>query len=434
MSSTDPKLFQPDSNNVVLPARRSPDDGQTTTTTAASTSMMDIDPPQEGGDASTTTMDRVPASPRGSISSWQSTYEEEEEEEEEDVEEEEEEDIHPLGGGGGRPQSSLGLSHTRSLSDRQSTSHENSVIMSINPKMSSDDPRFHAAYRLFKASVKRSSDQFGPFLPDDDGSPFLAHRLSRMWNDLSTEQRGQWLSRAGADPSSPSTLNIAAGTGAGESSGGGASVGAARLLHYSPSPTATGSFPRSKMSPITKGDEYNTGTSAGMSMGGAGMSSYGSPEVRSPASVYYLDDADLPPAGSGAGGSGPSMIRSRSQSPSPYYNPTTTSAVLSGLGSSHVPRPPNAWILFRSTMSKKRRPDGIIYSPPEISVLWKGLSQQERDLWYERAKAAKQQHEAANPGYKYQPNRKKQRKLTDGPLTTASPSATTSSNATAAST
>jgi hypothetical protein len=57
-------------------------------------------------------------------------------------------------------------------------------------------------------------------------------------------------------------------------------------------------------------------------------------------------------------------------------------------------------------MSKSRRPDGAVYSPPEISVLWANLPKNERDIWYERAKEAKLQHEAANPGYKYQPRKK----------------------------
>lgn len=60
----------------------------------------------------------------------------------------------------------------------------------------------------------------------------------------------------------------------------------------------------------------------------------------------------------------------------------------------------------RSTMSKSRRPDGAVYSPPEISIMWAELPKHERDVWYERAKEAKLQHEAANPGYKYHPRKK----------------------------
>ncbi|KAG8787851.1 hypothetical protein FRC19_000700 [Serendipita sp. 401] len=273
----------------------------------------------------------------------------------------------------GRPRSSSALSRSRSLSDQHSTSHESSFAIS---KMSSEDPRFHAAYRLFKASVKRSSDQFGPFLPEDDGSPFLAHRLSRMWNDLSAEQRASWLSRA----SSESMNEHSPVTGS---------------RHCSPSSsTAAAAF--AQMRSRLTGDEntvsFNSSTTAGA------YASYGNtPELRSPAS-FMTDDVESMHGG-------PSSLRSRSQSPHMGEE---------GASSSHVPRPPNAWILFRSTMSKRRRPDGVVYSPPEISVLWKELSQQDKDIWYERAKEAKQQHEVANPGYKYQPNRKKPRKLTEG--------------------
>lgn len=258
----------------------------------------------------------------------------------------------------------------------------------------------HRPYFLsIRASVKAASDKFGPYLPPDDGSPFLAHRLTRMWNDLSSEQKAGWYARAAGEASSDFT-----------------SGWRSPLLNTPSSarqtPPSTGvSASRASMANVEghEGHFYNFDMS----------------EHRSPASLH-----DEEPLGA------PSTLESRSQSPLPNEE--------SGPSQSHIPRPPNAWILFRyglelrlifsnpsvrrSTMSKSRRPDGAVYSPPEISVMWKELSKEERDLWYDRAKEAKLQHEAANPGYKYQPNRKVKKPYPMRIVSEMSPSAASSSS------
>ncbi|CAG7848537.1 SubName: Full=Uncharacterized protein {ECO:0000313/EMBL:CCA66554.1} [Serendipita indica DSM 11827] len=262
---------------------------------------------------------------------------------------------------GERPHSSSGVSRSVSLSDKHSASHEDSSLGS----RFNDEARSHAAFRMFKESLKRTSERYGPFLPTDDGSPLLAHRLRRMWDDLSTEQRNHWFQAAYEvenDHHGDSRIPYSIGTESQPYSPVSASASTTRF------PVGMDGMPR----------QYSNANT---------------PDLRSPAS--FLDDE----AGS--------SLRSRSQSPGEDH-PST----------SHIPRPANAWILFRSTMSKSRRPDGAVYSPPEISVLWKELSQQERDFWFERAKAVKQEHEAANPGYRYQPKRNKSRRT----LNSSSPS------------
>ncbi|PVG00038.1 hypothetical protein CPB86DRAFT_257888 [Serendipita vermifera] len=259
-----------------------------------------------------------------------------------------------------------------------SRSHKRSVSRdgSVSTSKSFEHPSTQAAYRLFKQSIKQASDSFGPYLPPDDGSPFLAHRLTRMWNDLEPSQRDWWCRKAAGEilgehsahvseryPSSPTTVLSSSASGPCTPSSTSAMSSSALGAHYSPL-----NPPRSFLLP---------GKAIKL-------------ESRSPPTTFMDEDVRM---------SSQSFFHSRSGSPSPGEE-------MSASGS-HIPRPPNAWILYRSTMSKTRRSDGSVYSPPEISVMWKDLSTEEKEVWYDRAKEAKQLHEAANPGYRYQPNRKK---------------------------
>ncbi|KIM29491.1 hypothetical protein M408DRAFT_22846 [Serendipita vermifera MAFF 305830] len=250
-----------------------------------------------------------------------------------------------------------------SLSDARSTS----PATSLSERRAENNAVHDAAYRLFKTSIKQASEKYGPFLPPDDGSPYLALRLHRLWQDLSKEQRLEYYARVTASETNPEGLDVSQKPSRPYSPQfRSASTG------YTSPPLTTASGPaRPRYSPYEIPEPHNLSAQT--------------PELRSP--VFSTDDD--PSCGS---------VRSRSHSPMGEDGQPTQS---------HVPRPPNAWILFRSTMSKSRRPDGIVYSPPEISVMWKNLNTAEREVWFDRAKEAKQQHEVANPGYKYQPNRTK---------------------------
>lgn len=156
--------------------------------------------------------------------------------------------------------------------------------------------------------MKEASEKYGPYLPPDDGSPFLTHRLNRMWNDLSSEQRSGWYARASGDTNVPLSDSMRdAGSSyspilhhlGGGAYSGGSPAASAKRTHFPVSDT--GAFEYTKME---------------------------TSEVHSPYSVT----SDEPYGGS-------STLHSRSQSPTMGEAPQSNLA--------HIPRPPNAWILFR---------------------------------------------------------------------------------------
>ncbi|KAF9261283.1 HMG-box, partial [Marasmius fiardii PR-910] len=71
----------------------------------------------------------------------------------------------------------------------------------------------------------------------------------------------------------------------------------------------------------------------------------------------------------------------------------------------HIPRPPNAFILYRAVMLRQlsKKPQSALSQ--EIGKMWKSLDAEERRKWYDLAEEAKQQHSLAYPGYKYRPER-----------------------------
>ena len=158
-----------------------------------------------------------------------------------------------------------------------------------------------------RSSIKQASEKYGPFLPPDDGSPFLALRLHRLWQDLSHEQRLMYYTRAAVEnnpesletsqriPPTYSPLFLSSQPG-----------------HASPPSTGVGAPSRAQFQPHGSPDIYNT--------------SGNTPELRSPASL--IDDE-------------PNTTSARSRSQSPHGGEEGQSQA------SHIPRPPNAWILYR---------------------------------------------------------------------------------------
>ncbi|KAG7097963.1 hypothetical protein E1B28_005274 [Marasmius oreades] len=74
----------------------------------------------------------------------------------------------------------------------------------------------------------------------------------------------------------------------------------------------------------------------------------------------------------------------------------------------HIPRPPNAFILFRAATQSQLE----LSSKPQarrsvdIAELWRRLDEEERSSWYRKAENAKIEHAKAYPGWKYQPGKK----------------------------
>ncbi|PCH33231.1 HMG-box, partial [Wolfiporia cocos MD-104 SS10] len=75
-------------------------------------------------------------------------------------------------------------------------------------------------------------------------------------------------------------------------------------------------------------------------------------------------------------------------------------------GPDHIPRPANAWMLFRAATSRKIK--GIENNQRNVSKIisaaWRNMSEKDKAMWYERAATQKQLHAERFPGYRYHPS------------------------------
>ncbi|KAH9991881.1 high mobility group box domain-containing protein, partial [Russula vinacea] len=74
----------------------------------------------------------------------------------------------------------------------------------------------------------------------------------------------------------------------------------------------------------------------------------------------------------------------------------------------HIPRPPNAFILFRSSFIKSESVPGNIEGNHStlskiIGIVWKTLPPAERQLWEKRAVQAQAEHRARYPDWRFRP-------------------------------
>ncbi|KAI9438838.1 hypothetical protein H4582DRAFT_1951524 [Lactarius indigo] len=74
----------------------------------------------------------------------------------------------------------------------------------------------------------------------------------------------------------------------------------------------------------------------------------------------------------------------------------------------HIPRPPNAFILFRSSFIKSESVPGNIEGNHStlskiIGIVWKTLPPAERELWEKRAVQAQAEHRARYPDWRFRP-------------------------------
>ncbi|KAJ8502815.1 hypothetical protein ONZ45_g11415 [Pleurotus djamor] len=91
----------------------------------------------------------------------------------------------------------------------------------------------------------------------------------------------------------------------------------------------------------------------------------------------------------------------------------------------HVPRPPNAFILFRSHFIRSQHVSSKVETNHStlskiIGMTWKGMSDAEKAVWYERAKRAVEEHKKKWPKYTFRPvyAQKKGRNEEDGGIST----------------
>ena len=74
----------------------------------------------------------------------------------------------------------------------------------------------------------------------------------------------------------------------------------------------------------------------------------------------------------------------------------------------HIPRPPNAFILFRSAFIKSRHVStGVETNHSTLSKIigmtWQNLPEEERQKWHARAKVAQDEHKRMFPQYSFRP-------------------------------
>ncbi|KAF9522781.1 high mobility group box domain-containing protein, partial [Crepidotus variabilis] len=74
----------------------------------------------------------------------------------------------------------------------------------------------------------------------------------------------------------------------------------------------------------------------------------------------------------------------------------------------YIPRPPNAFMLFRADFVKQRHVPGSIETnhgslSKIIGNCWRQLPLDEKHYWEQRAKEEKQQHKIKHPDYRFRP-------------------------------
>lgn len=80
---------------------------------------------------------------------------------------------------------------------------------------------------------------------------------------------------------------------------------------------------------------------------------------------------------------------------------------------SHIPRPPNAFILFRANFIRDRHMQTSATGPLAnvsptalstiVGITWRNLPEEERQIWIEKARIAREEHKLLHPSYRYQP-------------------------------
>ncbi|KAI6028213.1 hypothetical protein EDC04DRAFT_2716412 [Pisolithus marmoratus] len=90
----------------------------------------------------------------------------------------------------------------------------------------------------------------------------------------------------------------------------------------------------------------------------------------------------------------------------------------------YIPRPPNAFMLFRADFVRQKHVPGSIETnhgslSKIIGNCWRALPLEEKRVWEIRAKKAKEEHAAMYPGYRFRPvhNKDKAKKKTKAPAT-----------------
>ncbi|PBK89552.1 hypothetical protein ARMGADRAFT_1167339 [Armillaria gallica] len=104
-------------------------------------------------------------------------------------------------------------------------------------------------------------------------------------------------------------------------------------------------------------------------------------------------------------------------SPVSSYPSSPASSPITQSDESHIPRPSNAYIIFRSEFVALNK-ESLSKTQQKASKLagaaWRELPKESQDYYRDLAKQRKEEHARAHPGYKYKPHRSKRGKKADG--------------------
>ena len=87
-------------------------------------------------------------------------------------------------------------------------------------------------------------------------------------------------------------------------------------------------------------------------------------------------------------------------------------------GDDHIPRPPNAFILFRSSFIKSRHVSTEVETNHStlskiIGMTWQNMPHEERQFWHSKAKIAQAEHKRKHPHYAFRPSHVKGKSATE---------------------
>ncbi|KAJ6524673.1 hypothetical protein DFH09DRAFT_1418279 [Mycena vulgaris] len=140
------------------------------------------------------------------------------------------------------------------------------------------------------------------------------------------------------------------------------------------------------------------------------------PACETQAPSFFIFEPTSPPPG-------PKRLsykRKAAPSPSSSASPSSPSSASAGGASTdtptpspspaHIPRPPNAFILFRSSFIRARAvPARVETSHSTLSAIagltWAALPPADRGLWHAKAREVREEHQERFPGYAFRPRR-----------------------------
>ncbi|KAI0796831.1 hypothetical protein C8Q75DRAFT_213090 [Abortiporus biennis] len=114
----------------------------------------------------------------------------------------------------------------------------------------------------------------------------------------------------------------------------------------------------------------------------------------------------------------PNLVRQQPE----MFTPNGAAAIPEPVGptrrTKHVPRPPNAFMLFRARVVNPRLPQDLTNRQQMVSIIagqcWNMMSDEQKQEWHNQAKEALAEHHKKFPGYRFSPARKSRKQMGSG--------------------